>query len=289
MKTLAITSMYANPIHPWHIECLDLSKELSDELWVIINNDLQAKLKRWVDSFQDELSRANIVKSLKSVDRSFISIDKSPSVCVSLSHLIEEAQASGKYDKIIFTKWWDRFADEIPEAKICKKYGVSIVDGLGEKTHSSSDLVNKVANEDDISAIEETLEAIPEEHHQERYLEIWKRPWWIYYVLEDTPEYKVKKIVVTPWKRLSLQSHKHRSEHWIVVSWIANVDIRHPDSADIEQIKVITANQSCIIPSWYLHRLYNNQKEPLVLIEVQSWTYFWEDDIKRYDDDYWRS
>jgi glycerol-3-phosphate cytidylyltransferase-like family protein len=55
MKTLAITSMYANPIHPWHIECLELSKQNADELWVIINNDYHAKLKRWLDSFQDEL------------------------------------------------------------------------------------------------------------------------------------------------------------------------------------------------------------------------------------------
>jgi len=288
MKILAITSMYANPIHPWHIECLDLSKQEASELWVIINNDLQAKLKRWVESFQDEKSRAKVVESLKSVDRSFISIDKDPSVCLSLSYLIEEAQKSEKYDKIIFTKWWDRFATEIPEAKICKKYSVEIVDWLWKKTHSSSDLVNKAANKDDINSIEKALESIPEKHQEQRYLEIWKRPWWIYYVLEDTPEYKVKKIVVTPGKRLSLQSHEKRSEHWIIVSWVANVDIRHPDHAKTEQIKVITANNSCNIPAWYLHRLFNNWKEPLILVEVQSWTYFWEDDIKRYEDDFGR-
>lgn len=288
MKTLAITSMYANPIHPWHIECLDLSKNISDELWVIVNNDNQAKLKRWVNSFQNEQFREKIIKSIKSVDKTFISIDKDSSVCKSLSYLIEKAQKSDKYDKIIFTKWWDRFANEIPETKICTKYWVSIIDGLWKKTHSSSDLINKAANKDDITDIKEILSYIPKEHQQDRYLEIWKRPWWIYYVLEDSPEYKVKKLVVTPWKRLSLQSHEHRSEHWIVVSWIANIDIRHPDYANIEQIKVITENQSCNIPKWYFHRLYNNNKKPLIIIEVQSGTYFWEDDIKRYDDDYGR-
>ena len=174
MKTLAITSMYANPIHPWHIECLDLSKQQSDELWVIVNNDKQAKIKRWVKSFQDEISRAKIIESLKSVNRSFISIDTDSSVCKSLSYLIEEAQKSGKYKKIIFTKWWDRFANEIPEAIICKKYWIEIVDGLWKKTHNSSDLVNKAANKDDISAIKETLSSIPKEHLQDRYLEIWK-------------------------------------------------------------------------------------------------------------------
>ena len=165
---------------------------------------------------------------------------------------------------------------------------MEIVDWLWKKTHSSSDLVNKAANKSDIDDIKETLSSIPKEHQEERYLEIWKRPWWLYYVLEDTPEYKVKKIVVTPWMRLSLQSHKHRSEHWIVVSWVADVDIRHPDFADIEQIRVVTANNSCNIPNWFLHRLSNSQDKPLILVEVQSWTYFWEDDIKRYDDDHGR-
>ena len=138
---------------------LDLSKEQANKLWVIINNDYQAKLKRWVDSFQDEISRSKVVESIKSVDETFISIDKDSSVCESLTFLIEKAKKSGKYENIIFTKWWDRFADEIPEAKICKKYWVEIVDWLWAKTHSSSDLVNKAANKDDINAIKETREA----------------------------------------------------------------------------------------------------------------------------------
>ncbi len=288
MKKLAITSMYANPLHPWHIECLELSKKHADELWVIINNDFQAKLKRWVESFQDENSRSQVVLSLKAVDKTFISIDQDESVCKSLEWLIEKAQKSNKYAEIIFTKWWDRFASEIPEAGVLKKYGVQIIDGLWKKTHSSSDLVNKAANKDDISAIKETLASIPKKHHEDRYLEIGKRPWGVYYVLEDTPEYKLKKIIVTPGKRLSLQSHNHRSEHWVVVSWAANVDIRHPDFTDTEQIRVISANQSCYIPQWHWHRLYNAQKEALILIEVQLGTYFWEDDIFRYDDDHGR-
>lgn len=280
--------MYANPLHPWHIECLELSKDVCDELWVIINNDAQAKLKRGVESFQDEISRSKVVASLKPVDRTFISIDTDWSVCGSLEYLIQEAQKSGKYSEIIFTKWGDRFANEIPEAKICLKYWVKIVDWLGEKNHSSSNLLNKAANKDDIEAIRETLASIDAKHHESRYLEIGKRPWGVYYVLEDTPEYKLKKIIVTPGKRLSLQSHNHRSEHWVVVSGAAHVDIRHPDFTDTEQIRVIPANESRYIPQGHWHRLYNAQKEPLILIEVQLGTYFWEDDIFRYDDDHGR-
>jgi len=144
MTILAITSMYANPIHPWHIECLNLSKNLANELWVIINNDNQAKIKRWLVSFQDHDSRAKIVESIKSVDKSFISIDEDLSVCKSLSYLIEKAIKSWKYKKIIFTKWWDRFANEIPERKICKKYWIEIIDGLWKKIHHSSYLINNL-------------------------------------------------------------------------------------------------------------------------------------------------
>lgn len=79
---------------------------------------------------------------------------------------------------------------------------------------------------------------------------------------------------MTPGKRLSLQSHNHRSEHWVVVSGAAHVDIRHPDFTDTEQIRVIPANESRYIPQGHWHRLYNAQKEPLILIEVQLGTYF---------------
>lgn len=121
-KTIAITSMYANPIHPGHIECLNLSREHADELWVIVNNDLQAELKRGTKSFQDEKFRAEVVGALKAVDRVFISIDQDPSVCSSLETLIREAQARTDVGTVIFTKGGDRFASEIPEKKVCDKF-----------------------------------------------------------------------------------------------------------------------------------------------------------------------
>lgn len=104
MTRLAITSMYANPIHPGHIECLELSLNHADELWVIVNNDKQAEMKRGVKSFQDEQFRLAVVGALKPVSRVFLSIDQDGSVCESLKMVITEAKASGKYDEIIFTK-----------------------------------------------------------------------------------------------------------------------------------------------------------------------------------------
>lgn len=96
--------MYANPIHPGHIECLRLSRELADELWVIVNNDFQAKLKRGTESFQDEIFRSEVVAALKPVDRVFVSIDRDASVCVSLETLIREARAREDVGTVIFTK-----------------------------------------------------------------------------------------------------------------------------------------------------------------------------------------
>lgn len=110
----------------------------------------------------------------------------------------------------------------------------------------------------------------------------------MYFVLEDSAMYKVKKIIVNPGMRLSLQSHKRRSEHWIVVSWVALVDLRSPDFSKIEQQKILLPNQGCHIPMNFLHRLANIWEDPLVIIEVQCWDYTGEDDIQRYEDDFQR-
>ena len=110
----------------------------------------------------------------------------------------------------------------------------------------------------------------------------------MYYVLEDKPTYKVKKIVVNPGQRLSLQSHKHRSEHWVVTSGTGTVEIRKNSNPD-EWIFDLMPNESCYIPATKMHRLSNYGKVPLVIVEVQVGEYTGEDDITRYEDDYNRS
>jgi mannose-1-phosphate guanylyltransferase/mannose-6-phosphate isomerase len=107
------------------------------------------------------------------------------------------------------------------------------------------------------------------------------RPWGSFYVLDESDTFKVKRIVVKPQGRLSLQSHRHRAEHWIVVSGTARVT-RGEDSF------LLTENESTYIPPGTKHRLENPGKVPLELIEVQSGGYLGEDDIVRYDDAYGR-
>lgn len=106
------------------------------------------------------------------------------------------------------------------------------------------------------------------------------RPWGCYESLVIGQRFQVKRIVVHPGAALSLQSH-HRSEHWIVVRGTAKVTV---DDA----VQLLTENQSVYIPLGAIHRMENPGKVPLTLIEVQTGTYFGEDDIIRYDDVYSR-
>ena len=129
------------------------------------------------------------------------------------------------------------------------------------------------------------LNSIPDNQKEVEYIEVGVRPWGIYYVLEDKPNYKVKKIVVNIGERLSLQSHKHRSEHWVVVSGTATVEIRKDTNAD-NWIFDLMPNESCYIPATKMHRLANYGKVPLVIVEIQVGEYTGEDDIERYQDDY---
>ena len=107
------------------------------------------------------------------------------------------------------------------------------------------------------------------------------RPWGTYTILDESKGYKVKRIVVKPGKRLSLQKHYHRSEHWIVVSGTATVTRG-------EEVYMVCANESTYIPMGEVHRLENVGKIPLVMIEAQVGEYVGEDDIVRIEDDYKR-
>jgi mannose-1-phosphate guanylyltransferase/mannose-6-phosphate isomerase len=108
------------------------------------------------------------------------------------------------------------------------------------------------------------------------------RPWGSYQSIDNGDRHQVKRIIVKPGNRLSLQKHHHRSEHWIVVRGTARVTVN-------ELVKVVHENESIYIPIGAVHRLENPGKIMLELIEVQTGSYFGEDDIIRIEDDYQRS
>jgi len=107
------------------------------------------------------------------------------------------------------------------------------------------------------------------------------RPWGFYIVLSDEPDHKVKRIVVYPDKRLSLQRHKLRSEHWHMVNGKALVTLND------KQIP-LKKGMSVDIPTGAAHRIKNTGLENLVFIEIQQGDYFGEDDIERLEDDFGR-
>ena len=107
------------------------------------------------------------------------------------------------------------------------------------------------------------------------------RPWGTYTVLEEGINFKIKRIVVNPGAKLSMQMHNHRSEHWVVVSGVATIT-----NNEIEF--TLQENQSTYIPKTQKHRLENRSEKPLAIIEVQCGDYVGEDDIVRFDDQYGR-
>lgn len=107
------------------------------------------------------------------------------------------------------------------------------------------------------------------------------RPWGTYTVLEEGANFKIKRIVVNPGAKLSMQKHNHRSEHWVVVSGVATIT-----NNDVEL--TLKENESTYIPKTHHHRLENRSENPLAIIEVQCGDYVGEDDIVRFDDQYGR-
>lgn len=107
------------------------------------------------------------------------------------------------------------------------------------------------------------------------------RPWGHYTVLCEGEGYKVKQVIIKPGKKISLQKHHHRSEHWTVIKGTGKLTLEG-------KVIIFRENESAYIPIGALHRLENPGKIPLVIIEVQNGQYLGEDDIQRFEDDYGR-
>ncbi|MDA8225513.1 MAG: mannose-1-phosphate guanylyltransferase/mannose-6-phosphate isomerase, partial [Betaproteobacteria bacterium] len=141
-------------------------------------------------------------------------------------------------------------------------------------------LVAHKSHSQDVKRIVDRLKAQQRAEHL--YHDRVYRPWGWYEGIDKGERFQVKRIMVNPGAKLSLQMHHHRAEHWVVVSGTALVV--HGDEE-----KLVSENQSTYIPLGSRHRLINPGKVPLHLIEVQSGSYLGEDDIVRYEDIYLRN
>lgn len=154
------------------------------------------------------------------------------------------------------------------------------LDGVIAVAMRDAVLVADKSRAQDVKKVVEILRAaeVDQANHYPRF----HRPWGWYETLCMDSRFQVKRIMVNPGGVLSLQSHMHRSEHWVVVSGTAEVTIG-------EETKLVSENESVYIPLGTVHRMANPGKLPMYLIEVQTGSYLGEDDIIRYEDIYNRN
>ena len=148
IKQIVVVSGYFDPIHVGHIEYIEKASKLGDHLIIIVNSDEQAYLKKG-ESFMVEEDRVKIVESLKWGDEVMLCIDSDNSTCETL----EIIRTKYPLDEIMICNGGDRHVEEVPESKVAKRLDMTMVDGLGKKIRSSSDLTG-------IKELKKTMKAL---------------------------------------------------------------------------------------------------------------------------------
>ncbi len=235
-----------DPLHVGHVKMFQEAAKLASKLIVIVNNDDFLMLKKgYVFMPIDE--RMEIIKNISVVDKVVKAIDTDLTVCQTLNLLAKEENI------IVFANGGDRQSEkDISETTVCRDNQIEMKFNIGGgKIQSSSSLVSTTVN----------------------------KPWGSYKTFEKDKDYLVKIITVNPGEKLSLQSHKHRSEYWLIISGIATVECDG-------KISHLNRNESIFIPQCSKHRLSNENKEILKVFEAQYGDRLSESDIIRYQDEY---
>ena len=242
-------------MHAGHLEMLRQAAALGDRLVVILNNDnwLMAK-KGYV--FMPQTMRKQVLESIRFVHEVHVTEhgenDPDRSVCVALERIRPH----------IFANGGDRLLDNVPEVQLCKKLGIKMVFdvGLGGKIESSSAMVRRV-----VQAVKRDV-----------------RPWGEMTVYEHQPSWWVKKMVIYPNSRASLQTHKKRSEMWVMVEGTIEATVT---KGKREVKKTMKVGDTITILPGQRHRF--SSKKGATFIEVASGKPH-EHDIVRHEDDYGR-
>ena len=257
MKIVLATGGF-DPIHSGHISFLKEAKELGDMLIVGLNSDEWLERKKG-KSFMPWNERLAILNNLQMVDEVFTFMDDDDTAI----NFIKQVVAHYPNDEIIFANGGDRTKGNTPEVKFAIEMantsnGIGFMWGVGgnDKKNSSSWI-----------------------------LEEWKTPKIIrnggwYRVLDEKPGYKVKELVISPGKSLSMQRHNHRAEHWYILKGECTFNVINI-SSDVEELGKYKENHTSTIEKDKWHQACNTTTEPCHILEVQYGDKCIEEDIVR--------
>ncbi len=251
MKKIVISGGF-DPVHVGHLEMIEEARSLGDHLTVILNSDKFLKEKKGY-IFMPYKERKKILSGFAAVDKVIRCIDKDNTVIETLKNLKNRNLVD------IFANGGDRKSSkDIPEYNVCKKNNIKMIFGVGGgKIQSSSKLVSNFSN----------------------YREV--RPWGYFENLLEEKNYKVKKLVIFPEEKLSLQHHNFRKENWFTVKGSGRVLID-------KKVYPCKKGSTFEIFKRQKHSIENTGKSRLEIIEIQSGTVLSEDDIVRFKDKYGR-
>lgn len=272
IKKVIILSGGFDPLHSGHIEMFKEAKNHGNYIVVCLNSD-EWLIKKKGTNFLNVEERKSILESNKYVDKvitfqedefgsAIPGIEKAVYYFKNNVFDIDYGNGSLYQFEFYFANGGDRNKNTTPplEQQYCEKNNIKLLWGIGgKKSNSSSWILNR---------------------YIDWHFEMTDRPWGKYKVLYQDSNKKIKLIEVDGNKSLSLQSHKQRSEHWVVVLGQAKVKL---ETETISQEIIINRNESIYVPCGAKHKLINNTNEILQVVEVQVGNYLGEDDIIRYD------
>ena len=266
-EKICLVSGGFDPLHRGHIEYFKAAKDLADYLVVAVNSDhwLSEKKEYY---FMPWKERASIIRNLEVVNEVIAFDDSDMSACDAI------AQALMISETVIFANGGDRGKSNCPELDLYKdekrvkwEFGVGGIDKINSSSWLITDFIEKY-----------NQKALPEGFSGITNI---SSPWGKNVSFLDDKGFKVKQLIVHPNNKLSLQKHRHRTEHWIVVRGQATIEVD-------EKKFTLEAGEYSYIPLGSKHRLSNESNEDLIIIEVQCGEILEESDIIRFDDNYGR-